>query len=308
MGIPIALNDSTVLFEGAEVELKHQAAGLRLMGKVEVVHVTSPLCHWSWGYEPIMNRLEATYGKQVRFTVALALPYVQREKWLEDYGMGAEEAIQWARDDILPKIRMPVLLPSSWSGMPESCLPATIAVHAAGLVHGPAAARRLTRDLMFAAFVEGQDTSQDKVLEEIVARAGLDNARMVEAAKTDAVDRAMEDDAQRAGHGGNFYSILVRDGQDDGSTTVSLAHAYDAARVERAIDYMAGRKLKKKRPSDIEAYVAKHGNVCAEEVSMAFATTTKRARDALARLEKRGAIERVATPAALKSKFYKAAA
>lgn len=276
------------------------------MAKVEVVHVTSPLCHWSWGYEPIMNRLEAMYGKQVQFTVALALPYVQREKWLEDYGMSADEAVQWARDDILPKIRMPVRLPRSWHDMPESCLPSTIAVYAAGLVHGPEAERKLTRDLMFAAFIEGKDTAQDKVLAEVVERAGLDNARMVEMAKTDAIDRAMENDGARAGHGGNFYSIVVRDGQGDGSTTVQLAHAYDASRVERAIDYMAGKKLKKRKPTDVGAYVEKHGNVCAEEVSMAFAMTAKQAKDALAKLEKRGDIARVPTPG-VKARFYKGA-
>lgn len=248
-----------------------------------------------------MNALRLTYGKQVEFTVPQALPYMERAKWLEDYEMTATEAIQWAKDDILPAIRMPMALPESWNQMPESCFPAAACVYAAGLAHGPVAERRMMRALMYANFVQGLDTAQDKVLADVVAQMGYDNKRMVAASSGDAIDRAMGADMQKAGHGANFFSLIVRDNK---GTVISLDKAYDPARVERAIDWLAGKKLKKSPRKDVLAYVEEHGQVPVEEVVTVFG---KAGKEKLAKLEKSGDVQRVRTPLLPKAKFYEAA-
>lgn len=275
------------------------------MPKVQVVHLTSPLCHWSWGYEPIVNRLRMRYGKQIDIIVGQALPYTDRAQWLKDYEMNAEEAIQWARDDILPRIGMPVLLPSSWDGMPESTLPPAIAAKCAGIVHGPDAERHLSRALMHAAFVEGLDTSQDKVIADVVDALGLDNDRMAEVAGTEAPGNALGEDAARCGHGANFYSLLVRDPKTD--TVVTLPHAYDAKRVEDAVAYLSGGKAKPKPlKADVVAYAKENGPVPLIEFQKVFALPAPKAKTLVAKAEKAGKLERV-TYRGVKAPFWKVA-
>lgn len=270
-----------------------------MAAKVEVVHMSSPLCHWSWGYEPVLNRLEMLYGKQVQFTVGQALPYVERAKWLEDYGMTSSEAVVWVAQAV-KGLRLPTWVPKSWEEMPSSCLPAGIAVKAAGIVHGPKAERKLLRHLMNAAFVEGKDTSDEKVLAGIIDSIGLDNGRMIACAQTDAPGNALGEDGARSGHGANFYSLLVRDGQGEGATTVVLEQAYDAARTERAIDYLASKKLKKTKPTlaQLPAYLEENGLVSAQEVMTVFAVDKAKAKASLDRLVKSGQASAKKYPAA----------
>lgn len=256
------------------------------MPKVEVVHAQSPLCHWSWGYEPVINRLERIYGKQVNFTITQSFPYIERAKWLEEYEMTDTEAIQWAKDDILPRIGLPVALPKSWNDMPESCYPAGAAVTAARIAEGPEGARKLSRALMFALFVEQKDTASPAVIEAAVRGAGLDHDAMMKVS-ADEIDKRLGDDMQRAGHGANFFSLVVRDAS--GETNVSLAYAYDPARVEAAIDYMAGGKLKKaKVKPDVVAYAEEVGPVSLAEVRRMFALDAAKAKAMLSAAVKKG--------------------
>jgi protein-disulfide isomerase-like protein with CxxC motif len=256
------------------------------MAKVEVVHATSPLCGWSWGYEPVINRLRMIYGKQVQFTITQGIPYTDRAKWLEDYGMTSEEAVEFQRE-ILAYHQLPMWVPKRWEDVPESTYPAAVAIKAAGIVHGPEAERKLTRALMFATLVEIKDTSSQKVLEEMILACGLDNARMGKVASDgESVDKALGEDMQRGGHGANFYSLLVR---DNAGTTVTIEQAYDPARVERAIDYLAGKPLKKNKVKvDVVGYAKEHGPVSQLEVQRVFALDAAKAKTLLASAEKKG--------------------
>lgn len=248
-----------------------------------------------------MNALELTYGDQVDLTITQAMPYVERAKWLEDYGMDAKEAIQWAKDDILPAIRMPVALPKSWNDMPESCFPSAACSYAAGLAYGEDAKKRVMRALMYANFVLGQDTADDKVLADVVTQLGYDNQKLIDASAGDAIDRAMGEDMQKAGHAANFFSLVVRDNE---GTTISLDKAYDPARVERAIDWLAGAKLNKNPRTDVLAYVTLNRQVPIEEIVTVFGQEGK---VKIAQLEKSGAVKRARTPLLPDATFYEAA-
>lgn len=274
------------------------------MAKVQLVHATSPLCNWSWGYEPIMNRMRYLYGKQVEFIVGHAVPYTDREQWLKDYGMTSAEAIEWSKQGA-SLYGVPGYLPTTWEEMPASCYPGAVACVAANLAHGPEAERKLIRRILFATFVEGLDTSDEKVLTSLVDELGLDNARMLKLAGGDAVDRAMSNDMARMGHGANFYSLMIRDGDAEfGNTKVSLEHAYDPARVERAIEFMAGKKLKRGKLPSIEGYVDEVGPVSIVEISKVFAISNLDAKKKLAALEKKGILAKRTYRTLPKETFY----
>jgi len=272
--------------------------------KVEVVHATSPLCNWSWGYEPVINRLEAIYGKQVKFTVVQAIPHTDRQKWLEDYDMTEKEALAFQKE-IDEAHGFPIKPLTRWEDFPETALPAGLAVKATSIVAGARAERHLSRALMFAGLVEGRDTSRDDVISDVVRKQSLDLAAILKAVEGEDAMKALEEDMHRGGHGANFYSILVRDGD---KTTVALEQAYDPARVERAIDYVAGRKLKKTPPKDVVGYVLEHGPVPLLEVQRMFALAAPQAKKALAAGEKKGKIERLDIPGLVNgTRFWRAA-
>lgn len=233
---------------------------------VEVVHATSPLCSWSWGYESVMRRLQLVYGDQVDFTVGVAVPYTDRAKWLEDYGMTKEEAVAF-NNETVDAGGVPMKRIGDWDALPDTCVPSALAVKAAGILHGPEAERRLTRALMYAAFVEGQDTAEEDVIGRVVKAQGLDVAALLKAVEGGDAEKALEEDSVRLGHGANFFSILVRDGH---GTTVVLEQAYDPARVESAIDWLLPG-AKKTPPTDVGAYVRSDGPVHAVEVARVFA-------------------------------------
>ncbi|MGQ0535028.1 MAG: DsbA family protein [Methanobacteriota archaeon] len=221
-----------------------------------------------------------------------AIPYTDRDQWLKDYGMDEKEAMGFQRE-ILDAIRIPTYLAPCWDEMPDTCLPASLAVKAAGLVAGPAAERGLERALMFAFFAEGRDTAREDVLREVIREQGLDVDALLKAVEGDDAMKALEADSHRGGHGANFYSLLVRDGD---KTTVALEQCYDPARAEAAIDYLSatlGRKLKKRRPTDVEGYVALRAPVATLEVARMFAVPEAEAKKKLAALEKKGRIERL---------------
>src|SRR3989338_1277944 len=86
----------------------------------------------------------------------------------------------------------------------------------------------------------------------------------------------------------NFYNIVVTDGAN---RVVLLDHAFNPKIVEEAIDYIAGGKLKKNKPSDILGYLKEHGPTPLMEVSRVFDLKTEEAKKKLEALEKYGKIE-----------------
>ncbi|MHB8606405.1 MAG: DsbA family protein [Thermoplasmatota archaeon] len=258
------------------------------MSKIQLVHSTSPVCHWSWGYEAVLNRIERVYGDQVEYVVAQAIPYTDRKQWLEDYDMSDKEAIDFVRET-LAYGGLPARVPASFHDMPASALPAALAVKGAGLAHDEHAERRLTRALMFAALVEGQDVADDKILSQVIEAQGLDLKRILAVVESEGAMKALEEDGARAGHGANFYSLIVRN-EDDDPTSVVLERAYDPMRVEHAIDYLSGGKLQKKDVpvSGLLAYVKENRAVSAPEVARVFALPGAKAKAELDALEKSG--------------------
>ena len=258
--------------------------------RIHVVHATSPVCHWSWGYEAAMNRLRLVYGDQIQLTLRLGCPYEDREQWLVDYGMSAAEAEAWVNEEIAGIMGVPIA-PMRWEMQPRSAMPAVLAVQAARR-QDEERAWRFHRELVRRFAVEGVDVTQESALLEAARASGLDATRLQrDLAATEALREEYEAQAQRGPpvHVG-FYNVVLWDG---GNRRVILDHAFDPRDLESAIDWMSGGALRKTPPTDVVGYLREHGLAPLSEIGRVFDFPDARAAtEALEALEKAGAIER----------------
>lgn len=257
---------------------------------VHVVHATSPLCHWSWGYEAVMNRLRMVYGDQIQLTVRLAAPYEDREQWLVDYGMSAKETEEWINGE-LPGIMDVPLAPVVWSNQPQSCMPAVLAVQAARR-QDEEGAWKYHRALLRRFAIEGKDPTTEAELLAAAKEVGLDVARL----KKDLADQdGLREEYEQQGSRGpqvhvGFFNFVVTDGE---KRRVILDYAFEPADVEGAVDYLSGGTLEK-RPvgKDIAGYLREHGWAPLSEIGRVFDLDARGATEALESLEKTGKVER----------------
>lgn len=258
--------------------------------RIHVVHVTSPVCHWSWGYEAVMNRLKLVYGDQIELTVRLGCPYEDREQWLVDYGMSAQEASDWVNTEVPDLMGVP-MAPVKWETQPKSCMPAALAVQAARR-QDEERAWRLNRELVRRFATEAIDVTQDAILFDAVQAVGLDLAKFkADFAKKDELRAEYEEQGSRGPpvHVG-FFNFVVTDG---GNRRVILDYAFDPREIEGAVDYMGGGKLTKSKPTDIVAYLKHNGLAPLSEIGRVFDLPDGKATtEALEKLEKAGKIER----------------
>lgn len=260
------------------------------MAEIHVVHATSPGCHWSWGYEAVVNRLRMVYGDQVHVHLLIASPYESWPEWLEQYGMTEDEAIQWVNDDIGDRMGVPIAKLTK-ANIAPSMLPAAHAAVAA-LWQDAHKGWRFHRALLRRYAVEGKDPSDPSVIADAAREAKLDLAKLREdLADKEAVHASMMRAHEQAppAHAG-FYNVVVWDG---GDRRVTLDYAFEPAIVEGAIDYLSGGKLHKAAPTDVMAYLREHGLAPLLEIRRAFALTEHEARARLEQLEKKGDATRV---------------
>ncbi|GEM_PF-5540457 len=257
---------------------------------VRIVHVTAPGCSWSWGYEPVFQRIRAVYGEQVPIDLVVDCPYADFDEWMVHYEMASwDEALAFFNEGV-EKMGLPMV---SWTKetIPRNVLPASLAAIAAGR-QGPPGAGRFLRILTRRINVEGQDPGKPEVLLAAAKEAGLDIKRF----EKDLAD----DEGLRAEYGDQgvnvphlpmgFYNLILT---DDDTRTLILDYAFDPAVVESAIDWMSGGALTKRLPADVVAYAAEEGPVSQVEVERVFAL---KPRDALSKLEageKAGRLARV---------------
>jgi len=258
--------------------------------KVIVLHATAPTCWWSWGYESVLNKLRLVYGNQIDIRLLTLCVYEDFNDWMEKYEIKSwKEFLDWAKE-AFDLMKIPFETNQKRDQIPKTAMPASIAVMAA-MLQGHEKAERMSRETLRRCNVEMQDISQDKVLFEAAKSAGLDVAKF----KKDFADKKArhhdyEHQQEEFPHHLplNFYNIVVTDGAN---RVVLLDHAFNPKIVEEAIDYIAGGKLKKNKPSDILGYLKEHGPTPLMEVSRVFDLKTEEAKKKLEALEKYGKIE-----------------
>jgi predicted DsbA family dithiol-disulfide isomerase len=253
--------------------------------RIAVVHFTAPTCWWSWGYEPIFNRLKLVYGDQIRLLTLYGTVYEDVEEYKKNYELDDAGMVSWAKES-QEIMGMPMHLNYRFDRMPNNQLPATLAVMA-GLRQGEEKGHRLYRALLRRNIVEDQDVTQEKIILDAVKEASLEEARF----KRDWADQAgMKADLEKQGESAppvhvGFFNIAVTDGH---GRTVYLDQQFQPRAAEGAIDYLSEGLLKKSKPDDVLAYLRAQGPTSLVEVERVFGLSSRDALTELERLEKLG--------------------
>jgi predicted DsbA family dithiol-disulfide isomerase len=257
--------------------------------RISVVHFTAPTCWWSWGYEPVFNRLQLVYGDQINGLVFYGSVYEDVEEYKKGYELDDAGMVAWAKEaeEIMG---VPMHKNYRFDRMPKNMLPATLAV-AAGNRQGHDKGHRLYRAILRRSIVEDQDVTREAAILEAVKEAGLDEEKF----KHDWADQnGLKADLEKQSEGApqvhvGFYNIAVTDGH---GRTVYLDQQFNPSVVEGAIDYLSNGSLQKRKPTDVHAYLKAQGPTPLVEVERVFELSSKDALTELERLEKLGKAKR----------------
>jgi predicted DsbA family dithiol-disulfide isomerase len=235
--------------------------------RIAVVHFTAPTCWWSWGYEPVINRLKLVYGDQIDIFTGYGTVYEDAEEYKKSYELDEAGMVAWAKES-KEIMGVPMHLNYSFDRMPKTLLPATLAVMA-GERQGHEKGHRLYRELLRRNIVEEQDVTQEATILDAVRNSGLDEVKF----KIDWADQAgLKADMEKQGEGAppvhvGFYNIAVTDRR---GRTVYLDQVFQPSAVEGAVDYLSDGKLRKAKPTDILAYLDLHGPTSNVELERVF--------------------------------------
>ncbi|MGA3405228.1 MAG: DsbA family protein [Candidatus Bathyarchaeia archaeon] len=257
--------------------------------RIAVVHFTAPTCWWSWGYEPVFNRLKLVYGDQINVLTFYGTVYEDIEEYKKNYELDDAGMAAWAKE-AQEIMGVPMHLNYRFDRMPKDMLPATLAVIAAER-QGHEKGHRLYRALLRRNIVEDQDVTQEATIFGAVKEAGLDDTRF----KSDWADQAsLKTDLEKQGEGAppvhvGFYNIAVTDGH---GRSVYLDQQFQPSAVEGAINYLTDGQLRKAKPIDVLAYLKTQGPTSLVEVERVFDLPSNDATAELERLESLGMAKR----------------
>jgi len=248
---------------------------------VRITHFADPWCWWSWGLEPVLQRLKEVYGDHLAIEYRMGGTFENLGEWMAEYGVDERSAVDWVRESV-GMHRMP--LDPTYILRTKSTYPACLAFKAAELQDGERAERYLRR-LMEAFMVEGQPATPAE-LARLAAQVGLDGRRLLQEMDSSEVRRAFElDRSAMAQSGVNFLSLAI---EANGSREVR-GESFTAAPYEEVIDRLAPG-LPKRSPVDILEYLERHQGalIPAHEIAEVFQITEEEAEGRLRRLAEAG--------------------
>ena len=232
---------------------------------VEVVHFADPWCWWSWGLEPVLQRLKEVYGENLKLTYKMGGQFESLQGWMEEYGVDQRTTVDWIRESI-ELTNMPVQ-PDYYSrtGVTSS-YPACRAFKAAQLQSEELAARYLRR-MMEAYALECRPATDDELIR-LAEEVRLDGSRVRKDSHSGVVAKAFDADVDEMHRSGvNFLSLLIRN--RDGRQVIK-GEIFTAKPFETIIDDLSPG-LPKRSPADILEYVEHHRTLSpAHEIAEVF--------------------------------------
>lgn len=260
------------------------------MSKIVLTQYTDPNCIWSWGAEPIMRRMEMRYGHQL--TIDFVLGGLIRD--FDDFHDAANDIRE--PEDVAPHWEeasrehgMPVDVGVWEENPPRSTYPACIATRAAGL-QGPELGFRYLRRLREVTATERRDIARRDTLIEVGETVGVDLDLFLRALEDGRAERAFRQDLtwmQRRGVRGFPTFELEVDGDARILGTYQPFERLERALLRRAPD------LQPRELPPVPAFVDTYGYVATREVAEVYEVETRRAREALGRLEEAGTVRSV---------------
>ncbi len=246
---------------------------------VEIVHFADPWCWWSWGLEPVLQRLREVYGDNVKVTYKMGGQFENLQEWMQEYGVDERTTLDWVRESI-DLMKMPVRPDYYLKTGVTSSHPACRAFKAAQLQSEDLAARYFRR-MMEAFGLECRPATDDELVR-FAAEVGLDGDRLRTDVVSEEVATAFDADRlEMRDSGVNFLSLLIRDRQGH---QVVKGDMFTAKPFEAIIDDLVPG-LPKRSPADILEYVEQHrALIPAHEIAEVFRIPDQDARDRLGRL------------------------
>src|SRR3972149_2565401 len=67
---------------------------------IEIVHYAAPWGWWSWGLEPVLQRLREVYGDAVKVTSRMGGQFETLDGWMREYGVDRQGTVDWVRESV----------------------------------------------------------------------------------------------------------------------------------------------------------------------------------------------------------------
>ncbi|MDA4129635.1 MAG: methyltransferase domain-containing protein [Thaumarchaeota archaeon] len=260
---------------------------------IEVVHYADPWCWYSWGLEPVLQRLQEVYGENLEITFLMGGVFDNMKEWLEHYGIEDNKAlIEWIQEND-KLMRNPFNVEYLLQSGVKTTLTACIAVKTAELYHGKETAERFYRKLLEAALVRAQNISSKEVLEKLALESGFDAREFIKKlGDKKSQDNFNKDRRKMEAEKGNYYSLSIANRLTGKRQVVA---GYTSENYEKAIEELTDNQLPKKTPIDILEHLDRRRDslISAREIAEVFKISQEEAERRLNGLSKTGALERV---------------
>ncbi|TLZ60617.1 MAG: methyltransferase domain-containing protein [Methanobacteriota archaeon] len=251
--------------------------------RIEIIHFADPMCWWSWGLEPVLQRLKEVYGDNVNVTYRMGGTFRELHEWMKEYEVDEQSTLHWIHESV-EMTRMPVQPDYLWQAKVSSTYPSCLAFKAAQR-QSETKADRYFRRMMEAFQVECLPATDDTYVA-LAKEVGLDGERLRKDMKSKEVQTAFEEDmhAMHAAHA-NFLSLIVRNAEGKG---VMKGNTFSAGPFEEIVDRLAPG-LPKRIPSDMLEYMEHHKGITpAHEIAEVFQISEEDAQRRLDRLAAAG--------------------
>lgn len=217
--------------------------------KVQIVHFADPWCFWSWGLEPLLQRLRVVYGDNLQVVYRMGGVFEDLSVWQRTYRVDDESTATW-----IIEVGKTTGVPSSphYGSVTnvQTSHPSCRAVKAAQQQDGHKA-ERYFRHLMEVFQVETQQATDDTLLR-AAADVGLDPERLASDMASEEVQAAFTADRHAmAAMGVDYLSLVVAHGDE----VTAVSRVFKAEPFEKLIDKMVPG-LPKHQPTNILEYLA----------------------------------------------------
>ncbi len=256
---------------------------------IAVIHFADPWCWWSWGLEPVVQRLKEVYGDQVEIVYKMGGITDSTANWRKEYNVEEDDALRsWIRDS--GSITGMNVDPESYlkSGV-QSTWPACVAVKAAQL-QGEEIGERFYRKLMEANLLESRNGSHETTYLSLAKQVGLDEAQLKRDISSGKARELFEKDKKEMNV--NFLTLTYINRKT--GKTRNIEGVFTSAEHQKAVEELSSAEPTRKTPVDILEYLDRHHDtlVYPKEIAEIFSTSLQDAESRLEGLAKSGLLSR----------------
>lgn len=248
-------------------------------GSLEILAFTDPVCTWCWGSEPVLRKLEAVYGDQLRIRYVMGGLVEDIRAFYDranDIGGDPERSnLQIAQHWLEASARhgMPVRVEGFrlFSAETVSTYPQNIAYKAAELID-PDRAPRFLRRMREASAAEARETGRREVLIEVASEVGLDLAAFLLKLEDGSAERAFREDLEFTRQSGarGFPTFILH----YGGSALTLRGYQRFESFHAVIDALTGGNLRvhppDPSPGGILSFIQRYDRVAPVEVDTVF--------------------------------------